>query len=82
MATLVENLKARRAAIGVELAALTSTAAGGKPNNKSEGINVDHVGYKEGLYRELESLKTLISQAEQDEASDSGNVGIFETYME
>lgn len=61
MATYLENLTARRAAIAVQLAALSATAAGGKPNAAATGI--DHVGYKDGLYRELEMLDRLIANA-------------------
>lgn len=64
MATLLENLKARRDAIGVELAALTSTAAGGKPNASGSPMAVDHVGYKDGLYRELKELNERIAEAD------------------
>lgn len=57
MATLLENLIARQNAIGEELAALTSCSAGGKPNAPG---NVDHVGYKDGLYRELREIERQI----------------------
>lgn len=60
MATLLENLITRRDAIGVELAALTSTAAGGKPNHNGQHA-VDHVGYKDGLYRELREINEQIA---------------------
>ena len=56
------NLQTRRSAILAELAALSSTAAGGKPNSQAGGI--DHVGYKDGLYRELREINTLIAAAE------------------
>ena len=53
---LATDLKTRRDAIGEELAALDATLAGGKPN--AAGPNaVDHVGYKDGLYRELASIQ-------------------------
>ena len=53
MATAAENLLTRRDAICVELAALTSTANGGKPTSNIDGQMVDHVGYKKSLYEEL-----------------------------
>lgn len=62
MATLLENLITRRDAIGVELAALTSSLAGGKPNAAGPNV-VDHVGYKDGLYRELEWIEARIAAA-------------------
>lgn len=69
MATYLENLTTRRAAIAAELAALSATAAGGKPNATATGI--DHVGYKDGLYRELETLDRLIAAA-GGQVSESG----------
>lgn len=63
MATLLENLKARRDAIGVELAALTASKAGGAPN-ATGGEGLDHVGYKDALYRELKEINELIAAAE------------------
>jgi hypothetical protein len=61
MATLLENLITRRDAIGVELAALTGSAAGGKPNAAGPNV-IDHVGYKDGLYRELAAINKLIEE--------------------
>ena len=68
MATLVENLIARRNAIGVELAALSTTKAGGLPNASGAGTGIDHVGYKDGLYRELEQINKQISMLDSDGA--------------
>ena len=62
MATYLENLTTRRDAIAAELAALTSTAAGGKPNSEAGGI--DHQGYKEGLMAELKALNEAIDAAQ------------------
>jgi hypothetical protein len=58
MASDLDNLKTRRSAIYAELAELASGKAGGLPNQKDVGI--DHVGYKDGLYRELKEINTLI----------------------
>lgn len=63
MATQLENLTARRDAICAELAALDDTEPGGRPNVSGPG-QVDHVGYKDGLYRELERLRALIDMLE------------------
>ncbi|MFA5262185.1 MAG: hypothetical protein WC378_00055 [Opitutaceae bacterium] len=61
MATDLENAVARRTAIMTELAALSTSAAGGRPNiSGGGGGTVDHVGYKDGLYRELKELSALI----------------------
>lgn len=59
MASDIDNLLTRRSAICAELAALTSSAAGGKPNAQATGI--DHVGYKDGLYRELAAINETIA---------------------
>ena len=65
MATDIDNLKARRSAIYAELAALASQKTGGKANTSGGGgTHVDHVGYKDGLYRELRDLNALIGSAE------------------
>lgn len=58
MATALENLETRRTAICAELAALSTAAAGGKPNAPG---NVDHVGYKDGLYRELREINDMLA---------------------
>lgn len=62
MATLLENLKARRDAIGVKLAELGDTSldlpgAGGP-------IDVDRVGKIDGWYRELKWLNEQIALQE------------------
>lgn len=64
MATLIENLKTRRDAIGVELAALSATKAGGLPNVSGDGGGVNHSLYKMDLYRELEMINKQISAVE------------------
>ena len=65
MATDIDNLKARRSAIYRELAALHEETTGGKANTSGGGgTHVDHVGYKDGLYRELKMLGELIASAE------------------
>lgn len=74
MATAYENLKARRTAICAELAALTATAAGGKPNATGGSGAVDHVGYKDGLYRELKEINAALAQLEDED----GGGGCYE----
>ena len=78
-AVYLANLKARRNAIAVELAALTSVKAGGLPNADGDGVNVDHVGYKDGLYRELKELEAMIDKAEDELAAEQGDIGINES---
>ncbi len=63
MATALQNLITRRDAICTELAALSSSTAGGLPNAVGDDV-VDHVGYKDGLYRELEQIEKRIAAIE------------------
>lgn len=63
MATYLDNLIARRNAIAAELAALGVSKAGGLPNTGGAGAGTDHVGYKDGLYRELRELNQQIADA-------------------
>ena len=57
----LDNITARRSAILRELANLTDSVSGGRPNIRSGlGGTVDHVGYKDSLYRELKELNELI----------------------
>ena len=61
----MDNLIARREAVTAELAALSAATAGGRPNINGGGMGmVDHVGYKDALYRELRDLNLLIDQAQ------------------
>lgn len=61
MSSDLENLQLRRSAILAELAALSSFTAGGRPNVNGGGAGtVDHVGYKDGLYRELKEINSQI----------------------
>ena len=64
MATDLENINTRISAIYAELAALSAQKVGGKANTSGGGTNIDHVGYKDGLYRELKALNELIASAE------------------
>lgn len=67
----VANLLARRAAISLELATLTSASAqaGAKPNltHTDGGTAVDHQGYKKALYDELAMIDKLILAAPEVE---------------
>jgi len=66
MPTPLENLETRRDAICAELAAMGPTAAGGKPNS-SGADSIDHVGYKDGLYRELDEINKQIAAINSQE---------------
>lgn len=72
MATYLENLETRRAAVATELAALAITKAGGLPNSTAGGV--DHQGYKDSLYKELAELDKIIAQARIE------NDGAWEEY--
>ena len=73
-----EGLLARRATIVAELTTLSLTAPqpGSKPNltNTDGGTAIDHVGYKDGLYRELKEINELLKDASNvDSALDGAN---------
>ncbi|HEY2250715.1 MAG TPA: hypothetical protein VGH74_06625 [Planctomycetaceae bacterium] len=55
------NLLTRRSNIIAELAAMTSTANGGKPSYTIDGQQVDHVAYRKSLYDELRELNLQIT---------------------
>lgn len=57
LATLIANLKTRRAAVIAEISAISTSTAGGLPNNNGTGVNIDHQGYKKGLYDELKTIQ-------------------------
>lgn len=59
MATAAEQLLTRRDAILAELAAMSSSSAGGLPNATGGGdkVNIDHVGYRRSLYEELRMIE-------------------------
>lgn len=71
IATLVSSLTTRYANIASELAALDSSEAGGKPNVSGEGGGVDHVGYKDGLYREMEGIEKRLAGLGYDVAGNA-----------
>lgn len=78
--TVVDDLKTRRAAVAAELAALSTSTAGGLPNVQGGGdTDVDHQGYKKGLYEELQQLDQAIARAEIEAAAAAGDVGVYET---
>ena len=81
--TYLGDLEARRDAIAAELAAMSTSTAGGLPNVQpirgADGVNVDHVGYRKSLLTELAMLKGLIEEAKQQAQADAGDVGIVES---
>jgi len=67
----IDDLKTRRDAIGVELAAMSTTAAGGLPD--AAGPNaVHHVNYRLSLYKELEWIKEQIADYYEAQALEDG----------
>lgn len=64
MATVAENLATRKAAIAVELAAMSSSTSGGKPSYSINGQAVSHTEYRLSLYEEMAKLDALIAAAE------------------
>ena len=59
----ISDLLDRRNTIGTKLKELDETKAGGGMNETGGGVTFDHVGYKDGLYRELENINKLIASA-------------------
>jgi len=57
----LDNLLTRRSNVIAELAAMTSTASGGKPSYTIDGQTVDHVAYRRSLYEELRELNRQIA---------------------
>lgn len=70
MATLLENLQARKEAIGVELAAMGPTKAGGLPDATKSGVG--HVAYRMSLLEELKQLNDTINQEQINAQQDAG----------
>lgn len=66
MSTAAASLIARRDAICAELAAITASSAGGKPNSSGGGdmVHVDHQGYRQSLYAELREINQMLSAIE------------------
>jgi len=60
MATVLENLQTRLQHVSEELAALTSTSAGGKPDAGKSGIG--HVAYRTSLLQEINMLQDAIDK--------------------
>lgn len=62
--TNAERIQARIDAIYEELANLGPGKVGGKPNASGGTEQVDHQGYKKGLYQELKDLKEQLPMAD------------------
>ncbi len=57
----LDNLLTRRSNVIAELAAMNSSASGGKPSYSIDGQEVDHVAYRKSLYEELALLNQQIA---------------------
>ncbi len=57
----LDNLLTRRSNVIAELAAMNSSASGGKPSYTIDGQEVDHVAYRKSLYEELALLNQQIA---------------------
>lgn len=74
----LDDLKTTRANIAAELAALNSSAAGGKPDHSASGVG--HVAYFNSRMQALKTLDELIEDAEQD--TSAGGEGPIEIISE
>ena len=63
-ATEIAQLETRKAVVLAELAAMTSTSAGGKPDYSADGQSVSHTAYRKSLYDELDDIDERLSRAE------------------
>ena len=67
MPTELEQLETTRTNVLAQIAALTdstgtpASAAGALPNKSGDGINVDHDGYEERLWKRLERVEAAIA---------------------
>lgn len=81
--TYLSDLETRRDAVAAQIAAISTSKAGGLPNvlqaRNADGVNVDHQGYKASLYAELKRLDDLIGKAKQDASADAGDLGVVES---
>jgi hypothetical protein len=60
--SVLTDLKARRATVASELASMSISSIGGKPNAMTAdgGTSVDHVGFRKSLLEELKMLDDAI----------------------
>ena len=75
-----ESAEVRLAAVMAELEALTSSAAGGKPNAAPAGI--DHMGYKKMLLEEIRVLREEIANLTDLINANDADGGVWEVLSE
>jgi hypothetical protein len=77
---VLEDLRTRRATVAAQLAAMTVSTIGGKPNANTAdgGTTVDHVGYRRSLLEELKMLDEAILREAQVQAALDDEDGSWE----
>lgn len=78
--SVLTDLRTRRATVAAQLAAMTITTVGGKPNAMTAdgGTSVDHVGFRKSLLEELKMLDEAIIREAQVEAALADEDGSWE----
>lgn len=78
--SVLTDLRTRRATVAAQLAAMTITTVGGKPNAMTAdgGTSVDHVGFRKSLLEELKMLDEAIMREAQVEAALADEDGSWE----
>lgn len=78
--SFLDDLRTRRANVAAQLAAITITSVGGKPNAMTAdgGTSVDHVGYRKSLLEELKMLDEAILREAQVQSALDGDDGSWE----
>lgn len=71
MSVVLERLRVRREYVANQISEILMTTVGGKPNAMTAdgGTTIDHVGYRDSLYRELAQLDEAIMREAQVDAS-------------
>ena len=78
--SVLSDLMTRRATVAAQLAAMTLTSVGGKPNAMTAdgGTSVDHVGFRKSLLEELKMLDEAIIREAEVEAALNDEDGSWE----
>lgn len=78
--SVLSDLRTRRATVAAQLAAMTLTSVGGKPNAMTAdgGTSVDHVGFRRSLLEELKMLDEAIIREAEVEAALNDEDGSWE----
>lgn len=78
--SVLSDLRTRRATVAAQLAVMTLTSVGGKPNAMTAdgGTSVDHVGFRRSLLEELKMLDEAIIREAEVEAALNDEDGSWE----